>query len=781
MTLSSLFSSGRRALQLCRRGLPALLLCAAALPAAAQTDGFVVDDIRIEGLRRFSPGVVFNRLPVEVGDTLSAEQAVEIIQILYATGYFREVEVLRDGGVLVIQVEENPTIAEVKISGAAELSEDALADMLESAGIAKSKVFSQSTADQAAQAIENAYVDRNFFNARAEVVVSPLPRNRVAVLFNVEEGAAAAIRSISIAGNEAFSTWRLRRDMQLAPRGLLNYFTDSYRYSEQQLQADLARLRTRYLEAGYLRFAVESRQVEISPDKRHIDILLRIAEGERYTVSGSRFAAADGAPALPVAAEELQQYVLQAPGDTYSGRLAGDTAQAVRAHLGDLGYANARAAIETNINDADASVEVVYAVELGEAVYVRRINIVGNETTADEVIRRELLQFEAERYSRRKVQRSLSRVRRLGYFDNVRIDTLPVEGSAAQVDLLVSVEEANTGEVRFGAGFATDGGLSYNAGFSNRNIFGSGNDFTADFSKSEDALEIDFELNERYHTSEGVTRHTGLSYDKSDATSDSAAYSIDGYKVEYGYDFPFTDDGIYNLYLAYQQVEVKSVTATYKPFTDRHGKKFDAALLESGLVYDTRDSARLPTAGQRIDVRAQAALPVLELRYYSLSYRHDYYRALPQLPTEPVLHARLGWGVGDAYGGGEYPFYRRFLLGGVNTLRGFAANSVGYTSIGGDAVGGKARLHMSLEASSALELFGQQNIYLVPFMDMGTVGKELGLGSGMKDKWGSLRSSAGLELRWLSPVGPLRFIYAVPLSDEPTDKTKKFQFSISSF
>ena len=754
-----------------------LALTLSAPPALAQQDtAFVVEDIRIQGLRRFSPGVIFSRLPVSIGDTFSAEQATAIIQALYETGYFREVEVLRDENVLVVQIEENPTIAEVTVSGAYDLSDAALDNMLESANIAEARVFNQSVLDEAVRVIKGAYVDRNFYHVEVEAIVSPLPRNRVAVLLNIDEGDQALIRSIRISGNEVFSTWRLRRDMRLEPRGLLNFFTDNYRYTEQKLEADLSRIRTRYLEAGYLRFAVDARQVEISQDRKYIDIIIRVNEGLQYKISGSRFALEPGAPELPFSLDAFDRYIEQKPGDIYSGRLTGTTVREVRDDLADLGYANAVVSQDTEIDDETASVEVVYTIDPKKIVYIREINIVGNELTSDEVIRREFLQFETERYSRNKINRSRSRIRRLGYFNRVKIDTVPVEGGNDQVDLLVVVEEANTGEISAGAGFSSDGGVSYRAGFSNSNIFGTGNDLAFEAEKDENSIDFVFQLDEHYHTDQGVSRHIGLTYGKTDAGDDSSDYSIDGYKAEYGYVFPFTDDGKYNLYLAYQQVDVNSIAnpEIYEPFINKHGDNFDTVILESGLSYDTRDAARIPSEGQRFQIDSELALPILELEYYYLNYLHDYYYTARRVPTEPVLHLRLGASYGDSYGDGEYPFYRRVYLGGANTLRGFAVNSIGYRNdSSGDAIGGKSRLYGTVELSTDAEFFEEQQIFLVPFVDAGAVGEDLGLGS--------FRSTWGVELRWLSPVGPLRFSYVKPLLSKSYDDTENFQFSISTF
>ena len=754
------------------------LLCFSTPFSFAQQSGdFAIDDIRLEGLRRFSPGIIFSRLPVAIGDTLSAEKTTEIIDVLYETGYFRTVEVLRDGDILVIRVEENPTIAEVTVGGASELSEDALTSMLEGAGLVKSGVFNRSVMEEAAKVIEDVYVEKNFYHVEVDSVVSPLPRNRVAILFNVTEGSEAAIRSIEIIGNTVFSDWRLSRDMRLEPRGLFNILTDNYRFSESKLGADLSRIRTRYLQEGYLRFNVEARQVEVSEDKKHIDIIIRISEGRQFAISDIRIETPPGLTDLGFDAEDFMVHVEQEVGNYYSGRISGQTIAKIKKDLGDIGYASANVRLDTDIDDESGEVALTYLVNPGNVTFVRRIDIYGNEVTADEIIRRELLQFEQERYSAEKIDRSRSRVRRLGYFDSVSINTVPVPDSADQIDLRVEVVEAKTGEFSIGAGFSTDGGVNFNVGLTQSNIFGTGNDFSFKYSQGDDSKKFNIALDEHYHTKDGVSRHMALDYGETDAGSDSSSYSIDGYKFEYGYVFPFTDDGKYNVYGAYQQVDINSpgsIHEAYQDFIREYGSNFDTLLLLSGLTYDTRDAASVPTEGQRIQVDGELALPILRLEYYHVDYQHDYYYTFRGIPTDPVMHARFGYGYGDAYAGGVYPFYRRYYLGGTRTLRGFSSNSIGYADDASNrALGGQSRIYGSVEWSTDFDLFENQKVYLVPFIDGGAVGEKLGLGS--------FRSSLGLEIRWRSPVGPLRFSYVEILKSKPRDDVEKFQFSVSTF
>lgn len=746
-------------------------------PAVAQeaAAGFVVEDIRIEGLRRFSPGTIFSRLPITIGDTFSAAQSAQIIADLYETGFFRSIELERDGNILVVVISENPTITEVTVSGASDLPDDALNALLAEANVAKAKIFNQSVVDEVVRVIEEAYIERNFFDVEVEVVSSPLPRNRVALLINVEEGDRAAIREIRLIGNEVFSNFTLDNDIRLEERGILNFFTDSYYYTEAALEADVNRIRTRYLEEGYLRVEIES-QTEVSPDKRHIDIVIRIAEGPQFTVEAIEVRFADNVSDPPFELAPLQPFITQEVGEIYSGRLLGGAAADMKKAIADIGYANGDVRFEPDINDETGLVKVVYVVFPENVVFIRRINIVGNFITSDEVIRRELLQFEKERYSEKKIAHSRSRIRRLGYFDRVDITTLPVPDEPDLVDINIEVSELNTGEIRLGAGYNGDTGVSFNAGFSNDNIFGSGNDFSVDASIGDDDKRFDFSLDERYYTTEGVTRHIGGSYGETDSGADTSAYSIDGYKGEYGFEFPFANDGRYNIYLVYQRVNINEVqnNFAYTEFVDEYGLNLDIALLEYGLTYDTRDSALLASEGQRIVVAGDAAIPAIDLDYYRINYTHDVYQTWDFIPTDPTFHARFGYGFGDTYSDGVFPFYHRYYLGGTQNLRGFKANSIGYTLDGSnDAIGGKSRMYLNLEWSTRVEFFEDQRIYLVPFFDVGAVGKDLGLGS--------FRASSGVELRWQSPIGPLRFSYVKDVKSHATDDTEAFQFTVSTF
>ena len=763
-----------------RRTAALVLTVALALPVPAfaqDFEQFTVEDIRVDGLRRFDPGVVFTRLNVGIGDVMNEQKSIDVIRDLFDSGFFRSVEVLREGGILVIQVEENPTIAEVNFSGISEIPDATLESMLQSAGIVKARVFDRALVEAAVKALEDIYIDRNFYKVEVNSVVSPLERNRVALLFEVEEGRQAAIRSIDITGNEEFSNWALRRVMNLEPRGLFNFFGDSYLFSEATLNSDLERIRTEYLEEGFLRFQVEARQVEVSPDKEHVDIHIRLNEGQQYLLAeqpeeDSELFVGDIPP--EVSPSDLRKFIRQVEGDVFSSREAGETASDMRDLLGDYGYAFASVSYDNQLNDENGTVEVTYNVSPGALVYVRNISISGNERTRDEVIRREMLQFERERYSRRKVESSRRRIRRLGFFNDVNITNQRVADSEDELDLDVKVNEGSVGTFRVGAGFSTDNDLTFEAGLDTPNVFGSGNNFKTEFSAGDDDKSIALSLDEFYHTDEGVSRHMGISIAERESSGESSAYNIDGITADYGYGIPYADDGKYNARFVYEKIDIQSASSSveeYQDFITEHGEQLDLLLLRAGLTHDTRDSFQQPTDGYRAEFSTEIGLPVLDLRYYRVSYLHDVYYQARDWWTKPVWHGRIGFGFGDSYGGDVYPFYERFFVGGATTLRGFDNNSVGGRQEGGSTVGGLSRLYGTVEAAIDTEFFKTQQVYLAPFVDFGMVGEDVG---GLKDP----RVGAGLEVRWISPIGPLRFSWGKALIKEDNDKTQDLQFTI---
>ena len=736
---------------------------------------FEVEDVRIIGLHRFDPGVIFNRINIETGEKFSSEDAILLIKKIHKSGYFTSVEVLRDDNILVIRVKEKPTIAEVSFAGVEELNSDNLREMLNRGGVSKALVLNRSSVNAAARAIEQAYNERNYPQAKVESIISPLERNRVAVLFKVDEGKQTTIRSIDIRGNNNKSDWSIKRNIEIAEKSLLNYFFDSHEYSEVRLRADVERIRSFYLEDGYLRFAVTDVKTEKSEDGLYIDIVIEVNEGKQYVVSEYTLGSE-----LPKGVNDFDSIEQQLAGEIFNSQEAEHTSKALRDHLGDLGYANARVGYDTDIDNEAGTVRTIFRVDTDTVVHVRRINIVGNEKTSDLVIRREFLQHEYERYSQEKVEKSRGRLRRLGYFTDVQIHIVPVPDNPKEVDLMVTVIENSAGNVNLGAGFSSSGeGVTLEGSLNNPNVFGSGNDFIISGKYSKDAKSLNFNLDELYYTDEGVSRHLAVDYNQDESATDATSYSTDGYGGEFGYGFPFTDEAKYYIYAAYKKILINQATTldpSYQPFIQKHGEEIDISYFKLILLHDSLNTSIAPTKGQRISINGEASTPFLDLRYFLVDYQHDYYYTLRGLPSKPVWHIRGGAAFGDSYGSDVFPFYNGFYLGGPNTLRGFKSNSIGYANNSSNtSLSGQSRLYSQIELAFNPKLFSAQQIFLVPFIDAGIVGKDIFGG------WGGIRASGGLEIRWVSPIGPLRFSYVKPIYYKTDDNLQDFQFSIGTF
>jgi outer membrane protein insertion porin family len=757
-----------------RRCAALWLVCFAcgATARAQEFAPFVIEDIRVEGLQRVNPGSVFRYLPLSIGDNLGEGAAIEAVRALYATGYFRDIALEQDGNILVVRVSENPTVAEVTFTGMEEFPEDELREDLRRLGLGKALIFSRAALERAAALIEASYIQSAFYQAEIESTVSPLPRNRVAVNFAISEGAGAAIREIRIIGAEAFDEDELLDLFELETTGFLSFLDDSDKYAQERLAADLERLRSHYLENGYLRFAVRSHQVELTPDKRGVHIIVNVEEGGVYAVAGHQFEGES-----PLSDDALRGLAAPEVGATYRESEAGGALRGIRDALGDLSFAFADVRLDPRIDDESGEVTLTYQIVTGPPVYVRRIEVVGNYATRDEVIRRELLQFEREPYSRAKIERSMGRLRRLGFFDSVSHREERVANSPDEVDITIEVAEGKTGSISGGVGYSDSGGVILRGAFKQRNIFGTGNEFAFSVERSEDVRRFDVSFEEAYHTDDGVSRRISLSRAERESDDDVSSYSLDTEAVELGYGVPLSLDDILNFSLAYERVNIDNSDALAeenRPFTDEHGDSPDAIVARAGVVRDTRNTAFNPSAGSRQSLSSEAALPGLDLKYYRLSYTHDWYRALG---GEWVFHFGGEASYGDDYGGAVYPFYKRFYLGGANSLRGFTSGSIGPVDDDDDAVGGQVRLLANNEISAPLPLWTKdKNFFVALFIDAGAIYADPG-----DIDPGEIRASAGAEFRWITPIGPLKLVFAKPLNKEDTDDTQTFQFTLGTF
>ena len=732
---------------------------------------FEVRDIRVEGIQRTDPGTVFNYLPVKVGETVDDARASQAVKALFATGFFNDVRLEENNGVLVIIVQERPAISQISVTGSKEFKADQLEEGLRQVGLKESRIFDRALLDRAEQELKNQYISRGKYGVQIVTTVTPLERNRVAISFAISEGKVAKISQINFVGNHVFDDDTLRDEFALSTSGLMTWYTDSDQYSRPKLQADLEALRSYYLNRGYIEFTIDSTQVSISPDKEHIYITINVTEGEQYKVTNIVLAGD-----LVVPREELEALIKVVPGEIFSREKLTETTKLISDRLGDDGYAFAAVNAVPELNREFHQVGFTLYIDPGRRVYVRRVNISGNSTTRDDVIRRELRQFESSWYSAKNINRSRQRIDKLGFFSEVQVDTPSVPGTADQVDVNVKVTERQTGNLTFGIGYSTTEKVVITAGLSQNNIFGTGNALSFTVNSGSVNQNYSLSYNDPYFTDDGVSRGFDL-YRRDVETSslDIGSYSTTttGAGVRFGVPITEFDRIFYGF--AFEQTEIglfPDSPLRYVEFVDEFGNVTDAWPLTVGWARDKRDSAIWTTSGTVQRLNGEVTVPLGDLTYYRLVYRLQWYYPLSQSLT---LLTEGSVGVADGYDNQTLPFYKNFYLGGVNTVRGYKTATLGPKDAEGAAVGGTRQAYGTIELLFPMPGLGKdQSVRLGAFVDGGMVGNDYDY------IFSEFRFSTGVALSWYSPVGPLRLNYAVPLNDQPGDETERVQFTLGN-
>lgn len=767
---------------LLRASVTTALLSIAGVAFAAASD-FVIKDIRIEGIARTEPGTVLSHLPFQVGDEFTSAKGNTAIHALYGSGLFRDVRLGRDGNVLVIEVQERPAVASINTQGIRAFDHSAIEQSLRDVGLAEGRIFDHAILDRADQEMRRQYLARGYYGVDVKTTVTPLDRNRVRLSIVVDEGEAASIESIRFVGNRVMSDDDLREQMQLSTTGWMSWYTKSNLYSREKLAADIEAVRSYYLNNGYLDFKVDSVQVSIAPNKKDIFITINLTEGEQYHITGVELTGD-----MLGLDDELKSLVKIEPDSIYNAEIINNASTAITDKLSSLGYAFATARPNPVVT-GDNQAKVVYTIDPGRRAYVRHVNIVGNSKTQDEVIRREVRQYEAAWFDSDKVKLSRDRIDRLGFFDSVTVDPKPVPGTRDQVDLEVAVKERPTGSVNLGAGFSTSDGVILSAGFAQNNIFGTGKAVSAEVNTSDSTRTYALSLTEPYVTPEGISRSIDL-YDRRvdmeelDLAND-LEYETRGAAVSWG--LPFTEYDRVFLGAKWENTLVDAgprAPARYK----RYKEDFDdphALAATIGWSRDSRDNALAPTRGTYQRLSAEVTLPVMDLRYYRASYQLQHYWPVTRDLTL-AFNGEIGYG--DSWGGKEYPFFKNFYAGGIGSVRGFENSSLGpkdYTDDeDGDGIGGNASLNFSFEMLMPLP-GADRTLRWFTFLDGGWVwgdsydkygNVEQSMGISLSD----LRYSVGVGVAWISPLGPLKFSIAAPLNDKDGDEVERFQFQIGT-
>ncbi len=741
--------------------------------SATATEPFVVKDIRVEGIQRTEAGTVFSYLPVKVGDTLDDEHAAQAIHALFATGFFKDVRLEVEQGVLVVLVHERPAIASIDVEGVKDFPKDQLRDNFKLVGLAEGRIFDRSVLDKAEQELKRQYVARGKYGVTVKTSVTELERNRVAVRLDVEEGKVAKIRQINIIGHHAYSEADLRDMMKLDTPGWLGWFGSSDQYSKQKLSADLETLRSFYLDGGYLEFSIDSTQVSITPDKKDVYITINLTEGPKYTVSTIKMAGPENI--LPH--EDMRKLITVKPGDTFSRKELTASTTKIGDRLGDDGYAFANVNAVPELDKEKHDVAFTFMFDPGLRAYVRRINIAGNTKTRDAVIRRELRQAEGGWFSATKVKKSKQKVDRLDFFSEVNVETPPVPGTSDQMDVNLSVKEKATGDFSIGAGISSGEGMVLTASVTERNLFGSGNYLSTQVNTSKVNKVYSVSYTNPYYTDDGMSRGFDVYQRNVDSTSTAVTQyksSTMGAGLRFG--VPISDDETLHYGLASEQTKLSLTPTSSQRFVDYvniFGTATTNLVGTVGWSRDGRDSVIYTTEGLVQHAFAELALPVSNQRYYKLNYQQQWFRPLGRDVTL-MLNGEAG--MGNGYGGKPLPFFKNFYAGGPGSVRGFEPSSLGPRDSFNNALGGTKRIVGNAELLFPMPgMTKEKSVRLSAFADTGAV-----YGQGDMAGTSGLRYSVGLAFTWLSPVGPLKISYGKPVSQKPTDKVQKFQFTLGS-
>ncbi|HUX92055.1 MAG TPA: outer membrane protein assembly factor BamA [Gallionellaceae bacterium] len=732
---------------------------------------FVVKDIRVEGIQRTEAGTVFSYLPVKVGDTLNDDQSAAAIRTLFATGFFTDVSLKAEDGVLVVIVRERPSIASVEINGVKDIPKDQLRDNLKFVGLAEGRIFDKAALEKSENELKRLYVARGKYAVSIKTTVTELERNRVSVTFDVVEGEVSKIRQINIVGNQIFGEQELLDLMKLTTPTFWTWATSNDQYSKQKLSADLEVLRSFYLDAGYLEFSVDSTQVSISPDKKDIYITINITEGAKYKVSDIKMLAPENI--LPH--EEMRKLIAIQVGDVFSRNKLTESQKKISDRLGDDGYAFANVSAVPELDKSKHEVAFTFVADPGQRVYVRRINVLGNTKTRDEVIRREFRQMEGAWFATKKIQKSKQRVDKLDFFSEVNLETPPVQGTKDQVDLNVSVKEKPTGSFNIGAGISSSQGLVLTAGVTQSNLFGTGKQLSTQINTSQSNQVYSVSYTNPYYTDDGVSR----GFDVYQRNVDTTSTSISPYKsytsgggVRFGLPIGEDETMLYGLSVEQSTYELTAASPVqFQNYVKTFGATTSNLLGTVGWTRDSRDSAIYPTDGKVQRAFLKAALPVSDQRYYKLTYQHQRF-----FPVSKVFTLLLNGEAGAAAGYDDkpLPFFENFYAGGVGSVRGYEPNSIGPRDINGAYLGGDKRLLVNSELLFPMPGSKEKSVRLSAFVDGGII---YGPPSEIPGTDGP-RYSTGLALTWISPVGPLKMSYAWPLAEQLGDRLQRFQFTL---
>ncbi|GAB5382062.1 outer membrane protein assembly factor BamA [Aliiglaciecola sp. M165] len=809
-----------------------LLLSSASLAFGANDDEFVVTDIRVEGLQRVALGAALTYLPIQIGDRINSFRTSQLIRSLYSSTHFENIEILRDGTVLVVKVKERPTISNIIFEGNDDIKDEQLQESLDGNNIQVGEPLDKTVLTGIENGLKDFFYSIGKYNADVSAIVTPLPRNRVDLKLLFEEGDSAKIQQINIVGNEVFSDAELLLQMELKFNTPWWDFLSETRYQKQTLSGDMETLRSYYLDRGYLRYTVDSTQVSMTPEKDGIYITLNVTEGEQYTISEVELVGD-----LLGNEEYINALLPLTPGELYNQAEVTYTEEFISNYLGRFGYAYPEVTTIPEINDEDKTVKLTLSVDPGKRIYVRRINFEGNVVTADDVLRQNVSQMEGAWLSNSLLESSKNSLSRLTYMEEVDFETIRLPGEEDKVDVIYKVSEQPAGSFNAGIGYGDRTKLSLQAGIQQDNFLGTGKRLAFNISTVSFQKSVQISYTDPYFTIDGISLGGSIAYSEFDAGSANLIqFNSKQYTLGVNVGYPINEFNRIGFGLSYSDVELSRRSSFEQ--TDRFYSQFiDPQNPDAPINYDnflasvtwsrsTLNRGIFPTAGSSQSASFSVTTPNSDVNYFKTIFDSKFYFPLSQSQRWSVL-ARFRAGYGNGYGetnGVEQilPFTQNFTAGGSDTLRGFENNTVGprgvqrqarniigpdgstiflgpeadQVSVSSRSLGGNAMVLGGIELIVPTPFVGEEydnSVRTSFFVDAGNVWdtefdfneyRDLELNPNSPDAvadysdWTRYRASGGLSIQWLSPMGPMVFSFSRAIQERDGDDVDFFSFNI---
>ncbi len=759
------------------------MLTSVILPVFAEE--MIISDIKVQGLKRVDPGLVFDNIPFEVDTPINEANFSDAIQLLYATGQFKNIGIDLEGSVVIINVNEKPVVSTITFHGADVLQPDKIKEGMLQMNFGEGLLFNESALKKVSNEISKQYLNLGLYSATVEAKITPQERNRVAIDFFINEGPTARIKEVKIIGITKFEEDDLLGRLDLKPTNFLSWWNKDDRYSRQILTGDLEKIRSYFMDRGYLDFNIENTTVSISETKKNVYISIVIDEGNKYNfgeikISGKYY---------PLKEEAVfQNNIKTIKGEVFSRKLLNQSSESINQVLGNYGYAFSNVNPIPDVDKNNLTVGFNYFIEPGKKVYVRRISFIGNEVTQDKVLRREMRQFESSFYDKEKIDQSTRRLKRTQYFEAVDIKTVSVPGISDQVDLTVAVKEKNTGSVKLGAGASSDEGLVGSFSVTQANFLGTGNTVSATINTSSVNTIYSISHTDPYFTLDGISRRlTAYMRETNTKDLDTGQYDKKSYGLGVGFGIPMNEFDTVNIGFDVDMSDVKLVDSSpqrYKDYCNEvsggnsSGCEQNEAVLSVGYTSDKRDSAIYPRSGYKYNVSSEVTLPLLDMQYYQLNAKVSDFTPLTK---ELIWNNKINLGYAHSYGDDPYPFFQNYYVGGSTSVRGYKASSIGkqyYDDSQKDFVSTGGTTKIVANTSMLFPLPGgmfKDQVRIETFIDGGGVWEE-----DADILLDEMRFSAGLSVLWVSPFGPINVSFAKALNSDDQDETEVFQFGMGT-